>query len=100
MKKLSKEEVLHIAKLANLTLTDGEAELLTAQLSETLAYVSELQKIPTDQISPTFQTTGLLNVFREDEVKPSLTQKEALANSKETYHSYFKVKAVLEPLNP
>jgi aspartyl-tRNA(Asn)/glutamyl-tRNA(Gln) amidotransferase subunit C len=100
MQKLSKKEVLHIAKLAQLPLSDEEVRTFSEQLSETLDYVERLKQLKTEKVSPTFQTTGLLNVFREDEIKPGLSQKEALKNSKVTHKGYFKVKAVLRPINP
>lgn len=94
MKKLSKEEVLHIAKLANLSLTSQEVEIFSRQLSETLDYIERLKDLNTDKVSPTFQTTGLKNVTREDKIKPSLSQKEALKNAKSTYKGFFKIKAI------
>jgi aspartyl-tRNA(Asn)/glutamyl-tRNA(Gln) amidotransferase subunit C len=100
MKKLSEEEVKHIAKLAQLPLSDEEVRTFAEQLSETLEYVERLKELKTEGVLPTFQTTGLTNVFREDEIKPCLSQKEALKNSQATHKGYFKVKAVLEPLNP
>lgn len=100
MGKLSNKEVLHIAKLAQLPLSDKEVATFAAQLSETLDYVERLKELDTNKVPPTFQTTGLTNVYREDEIKPCLSQKEALKEAKETYKGYFKVKAVLKPLNP
>jgi len=94
MKKLSEEEVLHIAKLANLSLTSQEVEIFSRQLSETLDYIERLKDLNTDKVSPTFQTTGLKNVTREDKTKPSLSQKEALKNAKSTYKGFFKIKAI------
>lgn len=98
MQKLSEKEVLHIAQLASLTLSAAERALFAQQLSETLEYVAKLQKVETQKTSPTFQTTGLTNVSRKDEVKPSLSQKEALANAKDTFEGYFKVKAIFKAL--
>ena len=94
MKKLSREEVLHIAKLANLSLTDEEVEIFSRQLSETLDYIERLKDLNTDEVSPTFQTTGLKNVTREDKIKPSLSQEEALKNAKSTHKGFFKTKAI------
>ena len=94
MNKLTKEEVLHIAKLANLTLSEEEVKVFGEQLSETLDYVEKLKELKTENVGPTFQTTGLKNVTRDDEIKPSLTQEEALKNAKSTYKGYFKTKAI------
>jgi len=96
MAKLTVKEVEHIARLANLSLTPQEIELLANQLSATLDYVAKLEEVNTEGVSSTFQTTGLMNVTREDEVKPSLTQEQALSNARSTYGGYFKVQAVLE----
>jgi aspartyl-tRNA(Asn)/glutamyl-tRNA(Gln) amidotransferase subunit C len=98
--KLTDKEVLHIAKLANLTLSEEEVSRFATQLSETLDYIAQLEKINIENTDPTFQTTGLTNVAREDEVQPGLTQEQALCNSKSRYNGYFKVKAIFEELNP
>ena len=98
--------VSHIAKLANLPLKPEEINKFEKQLSETLAYVEKLNSIDTKGIEPTSQVTGLENITREDEVKPSLSQEEALSNiplrqgfegqTKSQHNGLFKVKAVLE----
>lgn len=93
---LMKIDVTHVAKLANLPLTDEEKKKFEKQLSETLDVIANLSEIDTKNIEPTSQVTGLENVTREDEVKPSLSQKEALQNAKATYKGYFKVAAIIE----
>lgn len=90
-----KINVPHIAKLANLTITPEEKEKFEKQLSETLSYVEKLNSINTEGVEPTSQVTGLENITREDETQPSLTQEEALSNSKSTHNGLFKVKAIL-----
>lgn len=89
-------DISHVAKLANLTLSKDEEEKLGRQLEETLEYVNQLEKIDTKGAEPTSQVTGLENVTREDEVTPSLSQEEALTNTKSKYNGLFKVKAILE----
>ena len=91
-----KIDVAHVAKLANLPLTDEEKNKFEKQLSETLDYVKQLEKIDTKGIEPTSQITNLENVTREDIVTPSLSQEEALSNSKSVYNGFFKVKAILD----
>jgi aspartyl-tRNA(Asn)/glutamyl-tRNA(Gln) amidotransferase subunit C len=100
MAKLSEEEIKHIAQLAQLPLSSQEVAAFSEQLSETLDYVERLKELKTEKVAPTFQTTGLTSVFREDEIKPCLSQEEALRNSGSTHKGYFKVKAVLITLNP
>ena len=90
-----KFDIAHVAKLANLTLSEEEKKKFETQLSETAEYVEELEKVNTEDFKPISQVTGLENVTRNDEVKPSLTQEEALKNSKSTYRGFFKVKGIL-----
>ena len=66
---LTKEEVLHIAKLARLELKAEEVEKFRTQLSEILEYVGQLSKVDTAGIEPIAQITGLQNVTREDRVE-------------------------------
>jgi len=92
----TKIDVKHVAKLANLTLTPGEEAKLEKQLSETLSYIENLKEIDTLRVETTNQVTGLENVTREDVSKPSLSQEEALSNSKSTHNGLFEVPAILE----
>ena len=91
-----KIDVKHVAKLANLPLTPVEEKKFEKQLSEILSYVEKLKQVDTKNVETTSQVTGLENVTREDETSPSLTQEEALSNSKSTHNGLFKVKAILE----
>ncbi len=91
-----KINVLHVAKLANLPITQDEEKMFEKQLSETLAYVEKLNEVNTENIKSTNQVTGLENVTREDIAAASLTQEEALANTTEHYNGSFKVKAILD----
>jgi len=95
---IDKNQVLHIAKLAQLKLGPSELEKFSRQLSETLDYVKILTELDkkTKNLFPTSQVTDLKNIFREDEVKPSLTKKEVLANAKRRYKGYFGTEAIFE----
>ena len=90
-----KIDVGHIAKLANLSLKPEEKEKFEKQLSETLEYINKLNSVDTANVEPTSQVTGLENVVREDEAKPSLSQEQTLSNAKSTHNGLFKVKAIL-----
>lgn len=94
--KLTEAEVVHVAKLAKLVLTEAQVKKFQQQLSETLAYVAILNKISTQDQSPTFQVTGLENVYRPDKVSAGLSQEEALRGSKETQNNMFKTKAIFK----
>ena len=91
-----KIDVSHIAKLANLPLSPEEKTKFEKQLEETIKYVQELASVNTKNTEPTSQVTGLENVTRKDISKPSLSQEEALSNTKEKYNGFFKVNAILE----
>jgi aspartyl-tRNA(Asn)/glutamyl-tRNA(Gln) amidotransferase subunit C len=93
---LVKINASHIAKLANLPITDAENTKFEKQLEETLKHVESLNGVDTKRIKPTSQVTGLENVSREDLVKPSLSQKKALSNTKSKHNGLFKVNAILE----
>ncbi len=94
--KLSREEVLHIALLARLGLTETEVDKLREELSNILENFEVLQQVDTSNISPTAQSIVLQNVVSEDEVAPSLTQSQVLANAPQKEGGFFRVRAVLE----
>ncbi len=87
--------VRHIATLANLTLTEDEVVKFERQLTETLQYIAQLQKVDTSKIIPTNQVTGLTNIFREDVVSPSLSQEDALKNVRNIKNGFIQVKGIL-----
>jgi aspartyl-tRNA(Asn)/glutamyl-tRNA(Gln) amidotransferase subunit C len=91
-----KFDIDHIAELARLYLTPKEKKTLGPQLKAILTFVGKIAKVETDRISPTFQTTGLKDVIRDDKVEPcqSLTPEEALANAPRKKNDFFKVKRV------
>lgn len=66
--KLTKEQVLHVARLARLGLKEHEIEKFQKELSGILDYVEQLNEADTKNIQPTAQVTGLKNVMREDRV--------------------------------
>ena len=97
--KISEEEVKHIAKLANLSLEEKEIGKLQKQLSETIGYIKVLDELDTENVEPTNQVSQLINISRQDEIKSSLSQEEALANGSSSSKGYFKVKAILDKEN-
>lgn len=91
-----KINVQHIAKLANLTISKEEEEKFEKQLSDVLEYVKKLDEVNTDNVIPTSQVTGLENVVREDTTSPSLSQKEALKNTRSTQNGFIAVGGIFE----
>jgi aspartyl-tRNA(Asn)/glutamyl-tRNA(Gln) amidotransferase subunit C len=94
--KLSQDEVLHIARLAKLGLTDAEVSKLSEQLSHILESFEVLQRVDTSGVPPTAQPNPLKNVLKKDRIKPSLPQDEVLANAPCRDNGFFRVRAVLE----
>jgi aspartyl-tRNA(Asn)/glutamyl-tRNA(Gln) amidotransferase subunit C len=94
--KLKREEVLHIAALARVGITDEDVETFQEQLSNILDNFEVLKKVDTTNVPPTAQSIALQNVTMEDEMKPSLPQEEVLANAPQREGDFFKVKVVLE----
>lgn len=94
---ITKEQVLHIAKLANLTLSDEEVEKLSGMLSDTVSYIDVLNELNTGSVDETYQVTGKTNVFQNDsDSENTLSKEEALANAHERIKDYFAAKAVFE----
>ncbi|HSW57032.1 MAG TPA: Asp-tRNA(Asn)/Glu-tRNA(Gln) amidotransferase subunit GatC [Dehalococcoidales bacterium] len=94
--KLSREEVLHIAALAKLGVTESDVERFREQLSNILENFEAIQKLDTTGVPPTAQSLVLQNVIMPDEVKPSLSSREVLANAPQPEGDFFKIKIVLE----
>ena len=94
--KLSHEDVLHIARLARLGLTEAEVDRFGEQLSNLLENFEALQQVDTKDVPPTAQSVALQNVMADDEVAPSLPQNEVLANAPRREGDFFRVRAVLE----
>ncbi len=96
MSKLSRDDVLELAALSKLRLTDEEVESLRNELSEILDYVEILNKVDTKNLKPTYQVTGLTNVTRPDEVEDyGYKTEELLKNAPDIKDKQFKVKRVL-----
>ncbi len=91
MTSISREQLLHVARLARLELRDEEVERLGAQLNDILAAVSKVSELDLSDVPPTSHPLDVVNVWGADEPRPSLTRDEALANAPEREGSYFKV---------
>ncbi|MBQ7516316.1 MAG: Asp-tRNA(Asn)/Glu-tRNA(Gln) amidotransferase subunit GatC [Schwartzia sp.] len=94
--KVSKEDMETVAVLSRLSIPPEEAEDYTKQLSAFLEYVENLKGVDTENVAPTTYALPMQNVFREDEVRPSLDREAALANAPLKEDGYFKVPKVLE----
>lgn len=88
---LRREEVMHIAELAHLELSEAEIERFQEQLSAILDYAARIQALDTASIPPTASVLPLTSVLREDEVQPSMPRAEALRNAPESLQDCFAI---------
>ena len=88
---ISRDEVLHVARLARLALTDEEVERLTEELGAILDAVGVVAELDLADVSPTSHPLDLVNVWDEDEPRPSLALDEVFANAPERDGDLFRV---------
>ena len=89
--EIGREEVLHVARLARLALTDEEVERFRGQLSAILEAVGKVSELDLEGVPPTSHPLDVVNVFAEDEPQPSLPPEEALANAPDREGGFFRV---------
>lgn len=93
---LTRDQVLHVAKLAKLKLTEQEIQKFQKQLSEVIDYFDILKTVDTSKVSPRTHTVEITNRFQQKGVGEStLERSEALKNAKEKTDKYFVTDAVL-----
>ncbi len=88
---ITREQVLHVARLARLDLSEEEVARLQEQLSAILEAVSKVSELDLDDVPPTSHPLDLVNVLRPDEPRPSLSLDEAFANAPEREGDAFRV---------
>ncbi len=98
MSPLTREDVRKVALLSRLELTDDQADHFAGQLSRILQYVDQLDELVTDGVAPTSHSLALVNVMREDQVAPSLTNEQALANAPRQEAGCFMVPPIIQEL--
>lgn len=93
---IKREDILHLADLSDFLLSDEEIDSLGRDLKGIIEYISQLEKLDTDNIEPTYQVFEMENVWREDEIKPQdTTREQLLALTKEEKNNQIKVPRVL-----
>ncbi len=95
MAGITLEELEHVARLARLSFTHDELLSFTEQLNDILGYVAKLEELDTSGVSPTTHALQTTNVFRNDEVKPSLSVEDAVANAPEEEKGAFVVPRII-----
>jgi aspartyl-tRNA(Asn)/glutamyl-tRNA(Gln) amidotransferase subunit C len=89
-------EIGDIALLARLELSDKEKDLFSRQLGSIIKYIEKLNELDTARVEPTAHVLPLHNVFREDEVQPSLPREMALQNAPERNEQFYRVPKIIE----
>ena len=95
MSQISRDEVAHLARLARLALTDSELDGFVGQLDAILEHVSTIQAVDVTGVEATDNPLTSVNVFRQDDPQPCLTQEEALAGAPNAAEGRFAVPRIL-----
>lgn len=89
-------DIEHLARLARLELSEPEKERMRSQLGAILTYIDKLRQLNTDTVEPTSHAIPMLNVMREDEVRPPLPREAMLANAPEREGDFVRVPKIIE----
>ncbi|KER09108.1 MAG: glutamyl-tRNA amidotransferase [[Candidatus Thermochlorobacteriaceae] bacterium GBChlB] len=92
---VSIKDVEYIATLARLSFPDAEKERLTAELNSILTYINKLNELDTSTIEPLDNMNERVNVLRDDVIRPSISNDEALSNAPDSQDRFFKVPKVI-----
>jgi aspartyl-tRNA(Asn)/glutamyl-tRNA(Gln) amidotransferase subunit C len=97
MAKLTRDDVLHLAQLARISLSDTEVDEFSEELSAIMQYVEQLATVGVEGLRPTNQVTGLTNVMREDKVKEDYgyNLRDLLKNVPATQDNLIRVKRMI-----
>ncbi len=91
---ITRDDVLHVARLARLEIPEGEVEAVQAQLGAILEAVGKVSELDLSDVEPTSHPLDIVNVWAEDEPRPSLPVEDALANAPDPSDGHFRVPAV------
>ena len=93
--KVDKATVTYLAALSSISLSDDELAGLTVDLENIIKYIEQLGELDTSGVEPTFQVTGLSNVWREDEIEPQIAREKLLTLAPDAKNNQMKVPKVL-----
>ncbi|MEW2356145.1 Asp-tRNA(Asn)/Glu-tRNA(Gln) amidotransferase subunit GatC [Spirillospora sp. NPDC029432] len=96
MSAITRDEVAHLARLSRLALADDELDHLAAQLDQIISAVARVQEAAAEDIPPSSHALPLTNVYRADEVRPSLTPEQALSGAPAAEEQRFRVPRILD----
>jgi len=95
-KKITIEEVKHIAKLSKLNIPDNELEYYLSEMNKMINHFNIISKVDTSNVEPMTHVNNIYNVCRQDKSKDSLTTKEATKNSSETFGQFIKIPKIID----
>ena len=95
MTTISTSDIQHLASVSSLALADDEVDGLRQDLENIIGYIKQLGELDTAGVEPTYQVTGLENVWREDEVQPGIPAEKLLEMAPEKQNNQVKVPQVL-----
>ncbi|GAA2418410.1 Asp-tRNA(Asn)/Glu-tRNA(Gln) amidotransferase subunit GatC [Actinomadura vinacea] len=96
MSAITRDEVAHLARLSRLALADDELDHLAAQLDQIISAVARVQEVAAEDIPPSSHALPLTNVYRADEVRPSLPPEQALSGAPAAEQQRFRVPRILD----
>jgi aspartyl-tRNA(Asn)/glutamyl-tRNA(Gln) amidotransferase subunit C len=88
---IDRDQVLHVARLSRLALSDEELERMPAELSKILEHVEKMSELDLDGVEPTSHVVELQNVLRDDEPRPCLPRERALEGAPDVAEGGFRV---------
>lgn len=94
--KITKEQVEHVANLARLNLTDEEKEHLTKDMEAIIEFADQINSLDISDVEPTAHVIPINNVFRDDNVRPSMDRDELLSNAPNMDNGCFSVPKIVE----
>ncbi|WP_053955906.1 Asp-tRNA(Asn)/Glu-tRNA(Gln) amidotransferase subunit GatC [Inediibacterium massiliense] len=86
----------HIAELSKIKLSEYEKEKMIDDFGRTIDFVDGLKEVNVDEVSPTYHVLNIENVYREDQILPSMKQDEVLKNAPKKNDGYFQVPRMIE----
>jgi len=94
-RRISREEVEHVSWLAHVELSDEEKVIFTKQFNEILGYFEKIDEADTKDVPPTYHVLDLVNIYREDKAKESITKEDALRNAPKKEKGFFKAPRIV-----
>ncbi len=89
-RRITAKEVEHVAQLAHVELSDDEKRLFTEQFNEILDYFEKIDEADIEDVPPTYHVLDLVNVYRKDEARESISKTDALRNAPKKEKGFFK----------